>query len=446
MLSTYFANRWYNVWQHKHHRWKLDAAQISQYSLAGTLNVREQFWEAMTFKPRRLIFLVPNGWLNLCPLICEDLAQMEPISTLIRGVGPTLVLATLMDGPQLRNRWSARYVGVLADDPGSSVMTLSSLGMVRRSRPRGVPEDLTVALWNDKLTHEHPIKFEAGDAATILTLNAEWTEEWTADGRSDGGGAAVFTLQGVRPISLPASVPDAEAGTAKLDVPELSSATPADLIEISVISYFVDAGLDDDKAALRETERWALVRGWKGGGPGGARPVDRVMRRIEAAWKMKGDAHRGGREYHETIQTVAAFLTEVALPPAPAAQRGDDPEATLQALSRWKELAAAAEAHFQPLLAEKPGRETRLAYLSLLWAIHNRAARTKRSLKDLPSRSRPAVHDAIHELLARVERFLDAAERVPLLPSGASAAARNGARRAPSGGRRASAEPAVPGG
>ena len=41
----------------------------------------------------------------------------------------------LLDGPQLTSRWAARYASVLADDPGSAVMTLTSYGMVQRSRP-----------------------------------------------------------------------------------------------------------------------------------------------------------------------------------------------------------------------------------------------------------------------------------------------------------------------
>jgi hypothetical protein len=46
-----------------------------------------------------------------------------------------LLIALLMDGPQLKSRWSGRYAGVLAEDPGSSVLTLTSLGMALRSRP-----------------------------------------------------------------------------------------------------------------------------------------------------------------------------------------------------------------------------------------------------------------------------------------------------------------------
>jgi hypothetical protein len=51
----------------------------------------------------------------------------------MNAIGPNLVIALLMDGPQLENRWPARYATVLAEDPGSAVLTVTSLGMVRRS-------------------------------------------------------------------------------------------------------------------------------------------------------------------------------------------------------------------------------------------------------------------------------------------------------------------------
>ena len=43
---------------------------------------------------------------------------MDEVAELIRDVGPTLVVTILLDGPQLATRWTARYAGVLADDPG----------------------------------------------------------------------------------------------------------------------------------------------------------------------------------------------------------------------------------------------------------------------------------------------------------------------------------------
>src|SRR6185436_17599598 len=109
----------------------LDAGQIATYQLGGFLSGSRSWWESIPIPRRRLSFLTSNAWLTLAPLICEDLARLDPVSDLIRGVGPTLLVALLLDGPQLQNRWPARYAGVLAEDPGTSVLTVTALGMSR---------------------------------------------------------------------------------------------------------------------------------------------------------------------------------------------------------------------------------------------------------------------------------------------------------------------------
>ena len=58
---------------------------------------------------------------TLSVLICEDLARYDPVLTVMNAIGPNLVIALLMDGPQLERRWCGRYATALADDPGSSV-------------------------------------------------------------------------------------------------------------------------------------------------------------------------------------------------------------------------------------------------------------------------------------------------------------------------------------
>ena len=72
-----------------------------------------------------------------------------------------------MDGPQLRNRWSSRYASVLAEDPGCSVLSLTSLGMAKRSRARadnGAVQDKssTIALWRDAIYGEREIALGEG--------------------------------------------------------------------------------------------------------------------------------------------------------------------------------------------------------------------------------------------------------------------------------------------
>jgi len=131
--------------------------------------------------------------------ICEDLARPDPVGDLVRAVGPNLVIALLMDGPQLKERWSSRYATVLADDPGCSVLTLTSLGMSKLSRPRSGPSRSNViGLWKDaKNGVPQEIELDAGAEGVILSITMRHEEEWSADGRSDGGYAIYPVLSGI---------------------------------------------------------------------------------------------------------------------------------------------------------------------------------------------------------------------------------------------------------
>ena len=68
----------------------------------------------------------------------KDLAQIDEAAHVMRSVGPTIVIIPLLDGPQLSSGWAARYASVLADDPGSAVLTLTSYGMACRIPPRRI--------------------------------------------------------------------------------------------------------------------------------------------------------------------------------------------------------------------------------------------------------------------------------------------------------------------
>ena len=169
--------------QHKHHRWLLDDSQISQYHLEGSLDPGRQWWEAIGIE-RRSLMVVTIGDLTLCPLICEDLAQPDPVASIIRLVGPSLVIGLLLDGPQLAERWPARYASVFADDPGSAVLTLTSLGMAKRSQPSGFCPSRSVALWKDAHSGIQELTLDEGAAALVLTATVHHRFGMTADGRS----------------------------------------------------------------------------------------------------------------------------------------------------------------------------------------------------------------------------------------------------------------------
>ena len=107
----------------------------------------------------------------------------DEVAELIRAIGPTIVSTALLDGPQLTSRWSARYASVLADDPGSAVMTLTSFGMAQRSRPAGFDASPVIALWKDPARGTREISLEPGAQGVLLTVCGARATRRSADGR-----------------------------------------------------------------------------------------------------------------------------------------------------------------------------------------------------------------------------------------------------------------------
>jgi len=196
------------LYQFKHHRWRLDRTQIVDYQLAGHVQPAKWIWENIDIHPRRLNFLTLGNWMTWTALICEDLARQDPAADLIRSVGPNLLVALLMDGPQIHGRWSSRYASVLADDPGTSVLTLTSLGMAERSRPtlsttgKRADKNRTIGLWKDIDCGEHEIILDAGDNACVLTVALVRKAEISADGREDGGNSTYPVFAGYKSIRV----------------------------------------------------------------------------------------------------------------------------------------------------------------------------------------------------------------------------------------------------
>jgi hypothetical protein len=174
---------WFHLRQNKHHRWSLDERQINQYHLGGALHPRVRWWEGTDVPRRRIRFMELGDEVTLVSLVCEDLAENDNVAEIIRSVGPTVVVTPLLDGPQLSSRWAARYASVLADDPGSAVLTLTSFGMVQRSRPHGRDCAPVVALWKDPVRGMREIPLEAGAQGILLTVCGEVSTRRTTDGR-----------------------------------------------------------------------------------------------------------------------------------------------------------------------------------------------------------------------------------------------------------------------
>lgn len=189
------------IWkQSKHHRWRLDDEQIAQYGLADRFDgVGHLWWEHIALGERELHFFALNNYVTMAVLICEDLARLDPVNELVATVGPTLVVALLMDGPQLPSRWPGRYATVLTDDPGSSVLSVTSLGMLRRYKHPTYGTSPVFALWKDAKSTRGavPISMKHDDSlGVVLKLTLERFPEWTADGRSDFDDTFYLMLDG----------------------------------------------------------------------------------------------------------------------------------------------------------------------------------------------------------------------------------------------------------
>ncbi len=185
------------VEQEKHHRWKLDRSQIMQYSLGNCLYHSRAWWEHIDISARKLSFIRLAPWLNICALICEDLARPDPAGDVVRAIAPNLVVSLLMDGPQLVSRWASRHATTLAEDPGSSVLTVTSLGMARLSRPSGGPNrDRVIALWKEEGASATEVELPSDRRAVVLSVSMKSSRDWSADGRVRQ--SAIPSLTGVR--------------------------------------------------------------------------------------------------------------------------------------------------------------------------------------------------------------------------------------------------------
>jgi hypothetical protein len=189
--------------QSKHHRWCLNGDQIKRYQLGNVLDPQARWWEAIDVSYRHCFTTVFRPGAALSVLVCEDLARYDPVLTVMNAIGPNLVLALLMDGPQLEHRWSGRYATSLADDPGSAVLTVTSMGMIARSSMPGETTNREIALWKEPGGKAIPLKLPKGDHALLLSLTIRNVEQYTLDGRSDDGSTVQFELGAARALRHP---------------------------------------------------------------------------------------------------------------------------------------------------------------------------------------------------------------------------------------------------
>jgi hypothetical protein len=208
LAITYTYDKGNRVWcwgQSKHHRWCLEESQVRRYHLGHALNPATRWWEKIDVSNRSCVFLVARAGASLSVLVCEDLARFDPVQPAILSVGPNLVIALLMDGPQLEHRWPGRYATALADDPGSSILTLTCLGMVRRSSMPGIEEARHISLWKEPGGVAKALNLPKGDHGMVLTLTVSEGRHGAMDGRHsvEGEVSSQFNLSGVHSVRLP---------------------------------------------------------------------------------------------------------------------------------------------------------------------------------------------------------------------------------------------------
>ncbi|MEZ8106619.1 hypothetical protein [Vibrio cortegadensis] len=185
LYENRFVERYVGENQKKHHRWALDETQLNTYGLGHVLSTdKVKWWENCSTGERKLISY-RDDYIHICPLICEDLARQDPIAPVLRSLGPDLVVALLLDGPQMKGRWPGRYSAGLVDEPGCSVLSISPYGMTQRSTDGGKysPSSM-VALWSDTNSYKE-LELDQGTIGILLTLKFEEQKQWSADGRGE---------------------------------------------------------------------------------------------------------------------------------------------------------------------------------------------------------------------------------------------------------------------
>jgi hypothetical protein len=282
-VGVLLGGQWNHIRQNKHHRWFLDAGQIEQYNIAGALHPSVRWWEAMEIPQRAVHFLEVGGGITIAAVVCEDLARLDVVAELVRSVGPTMVVTLLLDGPQLASRWTARYAGVLADDPGSAVLTLTAMGMVARSQPDGMPPSRVVAMWKDPFRGLREVPLEPGAQGVLLKTVLGTSPRYAADGRAPADDASDLYVAGVHqlhagPAATTATAPPRSASQ------HPATAAPLDPMDMSVLSAWADAVADAiDSGSPTVADVLAEARAgaaWRSAGdlPEPSAALDRVAR------------------------------------------------------------------------------------------------------------------------------------------------------------------------
>jgi hypothetical protein len=137
-------------------------------------------------------------------LICEDLARNDPAMSVVRAVGLNLVIALLMDGPQLSARWPGKYATILGEDPGSGVLSVTCAAMVDRSNANYPGEKRRIiGLWRSEGASSIEVELPVEHHAVLLEIDSRMVEQHTLDTRADAFGSRILSLRRQIALRLP---------------------------------------------------------------------------------------------------------------------------------------------------------------------------------------------------------------------------------------------------
>ena len=126
--------------QTKQQPWRLDLRQQERYGIVDDLRGDAEPCdrdEDLELEARRISAADDPGFGRLIVLICEDLQRCDPARRIAVDIGPTTVVAPVMDYALKADRWAASAAAQLACEPGALVLVVSSASLTAMARRGG---------------------------------------------------------------------------------------------------------------------------------------------------------------------------------------------------------------------------------------------------------------------------------------------------------------------
>jgi predicted amidohydrolase len=113
--------------QLKRHRYKMTTEEQKRYGLCHCFGKRKACdrEEAISVGGQQIVFEDRTG--RYAVLICEDWGQEEETTSIVRELRCSVVIAIVMDGPMLTDRWAARRAEDIVAQTGSVALLANSL-------------------------------------------------------------------------------------------------------------------------------------------------------------------------------------------------------------------------------------------------------------------------------------------------------------------------------